>query len=154
MIKTLVCLMLAGVFQSPVDAFKREMTPLQTDVDKLVNDTQARVMGSSKAALIEGYGVVATVSVALEPPRGLFGASLTKDEVIKNVNKRQKDIKDRLTAMMKQRVVSLESVGAEDSLAIVVHLENYNSDAVPNLPHQLVFTVKKASPQMVNYKEI
>ena len=154
MIRTLVCLMLAGVLQSPADAFKREMVPLQTDVDKVVGDTQSRVMAGSRAALIDGYGVVTSVTVALEAPRSLFGAASTKEQVIQSVGKRQKDIKDKLTALMKQRVVNMESIGAEESLAVVVHLENYNLDAVPNLPHQLVFSVKKSNPQTVNYREL
>jgi len=154
MIKALMCLMLVGVLQSPGEAFKREMAPLQNDLDKLVADTNAKVMAGSKAALIDGFGVVATVTVALEPPRGLFGGGSTKDEVIKNVGKRQKDIKEKMSALMKQRVVVMESIGAEESLAVVVHLENYNVDAVPNLPHQMVFVVKKSAPQSVSFKEL
>ena len=154
MLKTLVCLVLAGALQAPVDAFKKEMTPLQTEVDKLVGDTGARVMSPSKAALLDGYGVVVTVTVALEPPGNLFSAAAAKEEVIRNVTRRQKDLKDKVPAMIKQRVISLESVGAEESLTIVVHLENYNPAWVPNLPHQFVFSVKKSSPQTPSLKEI
>lgn len=156
MLKTLVFLVLAGALQNPVEAFKKEMTPLQAEVAKAVGDTGAQVMSPPKAAFLEGYGVVVSVSVALEPPASLFSSSgvAGKDEVIRNVTRRQKDVKDKLTAMVKQRVTSMESVGAEESLTIVVHLENYNPRDVPNLPRQLIFSVTKSSPQTPSYKEI
>jgi hypothetical protein len=151
MLKTLAFLLIAGVLQTPVDAFKKEMGPLQTDFDKLVSEVGARAMSPAKAAFIEGYGVVVSLDVALEAPNALtlFGGSSSKATVVANVNGRRKKITDQISALIKQRVVSLNSIGPEDSLAVAVHLQNYNPADVPDLPRQLVFTVSKASQVVV-----
>jgi hypothetical protein len=159
MIKTLMMsVLLAGVLQTPMDTFKKEMKPLQDSVDGLVTESRGTIMSESKASWIEGYGVVVSVEVALEPPRNaLFpsaGAPSSRNEAEARATARQKDIKDKVTAFLKQRVGAMQSLGAEDSLAIAVHLMNTNPAFTPNLPHQLVFSVSKASPQTVVYKEL
>ena len=154
-----MCLFLAGAVQTPVDAFKKDVGSLQSEIEKLVNDTGARTMLAPRAGFVEGYGVVVSLEVALEPPRNLLfpgtssgGAAST--DVKKSMSDRQKTIKDQLTSLMKRSVVSMESIGVESALTVVIHLLNTNPGLVPDLPRQLVFTVKKASPQMVSYKEI
>jgi hypothetical protein len=155
MLKTLFFLILAGAIQTPVDAFKKEMEPLQAMTDKAITETASRVMSTSRAAIIEGYGVVVIVGVAFEPPQNaLFPSAVNKAELLANVARRQKDIKDKVTALIKQRVTSMEALGADDSLTIVVQLENYHPNILTNLPKELVFSVKKAAPQVVTYKEI
>jgi hypothetical protein len=159
MLETLVFLLLAGVPQAPADAFKKEMVPLQAEFDKLANDLGARTMSPARASFIEGYGVIVSMDVALEPPRAnalsLFGGGITSPQtVVANVKKRRKDITDQITVLIKQRVVSLNSIGPEGSLAIAVHLPNYNPADVPDLPKQIVFSVSKANPQMVVQKVI
>jgi hypothetical protein len=155
MLKTLAILLLAGVIQTPADAFKKEMNPLQAEFDKLVNDTGARTMSPARASLIEGYGVVVSLDVTLEPPNALllFSGTANKQAIIANVKDRRKKITDGISTLIKQRVVSLNSVGPEDSLAVAVHLQNYNPNDVPDLPRQLVFTVSKAN-QVVAQKVI
>jgi hypothetical protein len=158
MLKTLVFLLLAGGPQTPADSFKKEMVSLQADFDKLANDLGARTMSPGRASFIEGYGVVVSLDVALEPPRNalsLFGGTAsTPQSVVANVKDRRKKITDQITVLIKQKVVSLNSVPPEGSLAIAVHLQNYNPADVPDLPRQLVFTVSKANPQMVVQKVI
>jgi len=153
MLKTLVCLILAGVIQAPVDTFKREMGPLQSDTDKQVTEIGAQVLSSAKATLIDGYGVVVTVEVALEAPVNPLFPALTKEQVMANVSRRQKEIREKVTALAKQRVASLQSIGPEESLAIVVHLLNANPAMVKHAK-QFVFSVKKSNPEMVVYREI
>ncbi len=155
MLKTLIFVILAGALQSPIDAFKKEMTPLQNESDNLVRETGSSLMSGSRAMLIEGYGVIVSVEVAFEPPSNpLFPSATSKELVLAHVRDRQKEIKSRITALIKQRITSMESIGEDESLTIVVHLDNYNPLFVPNLPKQLVFSAKKSAPQLVTYKEI
>ena len=156
MLKTLVCLMLAGALQTtPVEAFKKEMGALQADTDKTINDTGSRLMSTSRAALIDGYGVVVIAGVALEPPNNpLFPSAVSKDAVLKNVRDHQSSLKEKVPALIKQKLATMDSIGPDESLTIVIQLENYNPGIITNLPRELIFSAKKSSPQAVAYKEL
>ena len=100
-------------------------------------------------------GVVATMEVMLEPTRNpLFSASKSSSDVKAIVNKRVKDIKDKVSDLLKQRVVSLNSVGATEQLTVIVYLTNTNPADAPDLPDTLVFTVKKSAPTQVDIREV
>ena len=55
--------------------------------------------------------------------------------------------------MTTQRTPVLASVGAMESVAVVVHLYNTYRVDLPDLPTQMVFTVKKETPAQVSVKE-
>jgi hypothetical protein len=48
-----------------VDAFKKEMAPLQSGVDALIATTGAQVMQRSHAIYLEGYGIVVSTEIVL-----------------------------------------------------------------------------------------
>jgi hypothetical protein len=54
---------------------------------------------------------------------------------------------------LKQRVLKTDSVGATESLTVVVHMLNVTRADVPDLPTQFVFSVRKDAPTQVNIKE-
>jgi len=155
MLKSIVCfLMLAGAPQS--EAFKKEMIPLQEAVDTVVSNTGARIMGMSdrsRATYLDGYGIVVVLEVTLEQPSHPFGSSKSPAEVQATVSQRQKAIKEKISELLKQRVGKTESVGATESIAVIVHFLNVTRADVPDLPIQLVFRVRKDTPTEVKITE-
>ena len=153
LMKFVALLLLAATPQS--DVFKKEMPPLQSAVDALVGPTGAQLMpsGRSRAALIEGYGIIITLEVAFEAPLGIFGTPKKPAEVRALVAQRRKDLQDKLSAFLKQRVTTTDSIGPSDSLAIVVYVLNTTPADIPNLPTQIVMSAKKDSPQQVVVRE-
>jgi hypothetical protein len=107
------------------------------------------VMESSKATYLEGYGAVLTLEASLEPPRNPFTSPKTPAEVRAIVNERRKTIETKITNLLKDRVGKMDSIAPTDSVTVVVYLFNSNPADVPDLPSQLVFSVKKQDPSHV-----
>ena len=138
------------------DVFKKDMAPLQSAVDGVIASSGAQVMpaGKSRAAYIDGYGVIVTVEIAFEAPQGIFDTPKKPAEVRTLVARRRKDLQEKMTAFVKSRVATTDSIGATDSLAIVIYVLNTNPADIPNLPMQIVMTAKKDSPQQVAFREL
>jgi hypothetical protein len=135
------------------DAFKKEKAALQQAVDTTAATAVARVLQQSKATYLEGYGVVVTLEVALATPPTPFGAPLSAAEVRAAVTQRRRDLEQKLSAFVTSRVVTMQSIAATESLAVVIHILNTTPGDVPNLPGQIVLSAKKDSPQQVIPKE-
>src|SRR5947209_7722100 len=97
MLKSILCLlMLAGTSQQ--DVFKKEMTPLQTDVDTVLESTGARVFSGSKATYLPDYGLIVVSEVMLEATRNpLFSSAKSPAEVRATVMQRLKDVREKLS---------------------------------------------------------
>ena len=144
---------LAEVDKAQLDLFKKESAVLRAAIDDTVNaSVSGRATESAKATYLEGYGAVFTLEAALEPTRSPFTSPKTPDEVRKIVSDRRKAIETKLEALLKQRVATLQSVGPTDSVTVVLYLFNSNPVDVPDLPSQIVFTVKKQDPARVNIR--
>jgi hypothetical protein len=135
------------------DHFKKDRMTLQADVDEVVNPAVARITRDSMASYLDGYGVVVVLEVTLELPPNPFSSPKTGGQLRSSVERRQKDIKEKVSEFLKQRVVKTESVGATESLTVVVHMLNVTRADVPDLPTQLVISVRKDAPTQVNIKE-
>ena len=154
MLKTLVCLfMLLG--SSQTDTFKKEAKVLEPALDGIVNSTGARITQSSKAALIDRYGVFLTVEMAFEEPSlpPPFGPPVNAVASKAAVAQRTKGIKDKVTAFVTERVTKLESVGPDESFIVVIRIFNTNPAILPDLPTQFTFSTKKQSPSQVTFRE-
>jgi hypothetical protein len=138
------------------DVFKKDMAPLQSAVDGVIASSGAQVMpaGKSRAAYIDGYGVIVTVEIAFEAPQGIFDTPKKPAEVRTLVARRRKDLQEKMTAFVKSRVATTDSIAATDSLAIVIYILNTNPADITNLPMQIVMTAKKDSPQQVAVREL
>ena len=158
LMKSLLALLLAAALQTPssqLDVFKKEMAPLQSAIDAVISGTGAQVTpsGRSRAAYIEGYGVIVSLEVAFDAPQGIFDTPKKPAEVRTLVAKRRKDIKDKLSAFLTQHVATTDSIGPTDSMAIVIHVLNTTPADIPNLPLQIVMSAKKDSPQQIAFRE-
>lgn len=127
-----------------LDKVKKDAVQFQGEVNDLIASAPGiLILQSAKATYLDMYGVVVTVEVALERPRNPFSASRPPKELRTVVGERRQQIQTMLSAFLKQRVPSLESVGPTQSVAVIVHLMNTNPADVPNLPSQLIFSVRK-----------
>lgn len=137
-----------------LDVFKKDMGPLQSAVDGLLTSVGAQVLQRSRASYIEGYGIIITSEIAYIQPQGIFDTPKKPAEVRTLVTQRRREVQDKLTAFVTQRVATTDSVGATDSLAVVIHILNTNPADVPNLPLQIVVAAKRVSPQQVAFREL
>jgi hypothetical protein len=135
------------------DHFKQDRLALQTDVDEVVNPTVSQIMRNSMATYLDGYGVVVVLEVALERPPNPFSGVKTAEQLRSSVGRRQKEMKEKVSEFLKQRVLKTDSVGPTESLTVVVHMLNVTRADVPDLPTQLVISVRKDAPTQVNIKE-
>ncbi len=150
MLRLILCFLLISgsafaQVQPPAEKIKKDIESLQNGVNDVVGTTIPGfgLLQGAKGTYLDGYGVVVTVEVALEPPRNPFTGIRSPAEVRTAVNKHRKDIVEKLTALLKQRAPALESVGAAEAATVIVYILNTNPADVPDLPAQLVFTAKK-----------
>ncbi len=149
MLKIVLCLLfvsIPGLSQTTaqLDRVKKDAVQFQGEINDLIAGAPGiLVLQSAKATYLDMYGVVVTVEVALERPRNPFSASRSPEELRTVVSERRQQVQTRLSTFLKQRVPSLESIGAAQSVTVIVHLMNTNPADVPNLPSQLIFSVKK-----------
>ncbi len=141
--------------KAQLEMFRRETPGLQAAVNDVINSTAPgmSLLQSAKAAYLEGFGVVITLEASLEPPRNPFSSVKTPAEVRSAVTERRKIVTQKLEALLKQRTGGLQSLGPSESLAVVVHLFNSNPADLPDLPSQVVFSVKKQDPTRVSIRE-
>ena len=149
MLKSTICLLILSsslLAQTPPSAetIKKDVQALQNAANEAVNGVVSLgVLQTARGTFLEGYGVVVTMEVALEPPRNPFTAMKTSDDVRTNVAQKRKTMTDKLMNLLKEKVPALESIGANESATIIVYLLNANPGDLPDLPAQLVLTLKK-----------
>lgn len=124
---------------------KKDIVSLQNAVNEASSSVVPGfgVLQVAKATYLDGYGVVVNMELALEPPRNPFSGLKTPAEIRTIVTQRRKEVTDRLSSLLKEKVPLLESIGPSESVAIIVHLLNTNPADLPDLPSQLVLSVKK-----------
>jgi hypothetical protein len=132
---------------------RKEITALQSEVDAVAIPAVARVEQQSKATYLDGYGFVVTMEVALVTPPNLFSTPVSPADLKSSAAKRRKDLADRLQAFLKERVPKMDFIAPAESFAIVVYIRNYTQADVPNLPTEMLFTIKKESPDQVTTRE-
>src|SRR5262245_43638391 len=148
----LILLMLLAPPES-AEYFKKDKSALQSDVDAVVSPAVHRITTNSIASYLPGYGVVVVLEVTLEQPPNPFSSPKTADQLKSLVTRRQNEIKEKVSEFLKQRVGKTDSVGATESLAVVVNMLNVTRADVPDLPTQLLLTVRKDAPTQVNITE-
>jgi hypothetical protein len=146
----------AELDKAQIDVFKRDAAPLQAAVEEAINSVvpgPAGVLEHAKATYLEGYGVVVSVEASLEPTRTPFSSPKTPSEIRTIVAQRRKAVQEKLETLLKERTLKMQSIGETEALTIAFHLFNSNPADLPNLPSQVVFTVKKQDPTHVIIQE-
>jgi hypothetical protein len=137
------------------DVFLKESAGLQKSIDDAVRAVPGvSVLQTAKAAYLDEFGIVVMVEIALDVPRNPFGALMSAADARSQVSERQRLVREKIKQFMTQKGSSLQSIGATQSLVVVVHLFNSNPVDVPNLPSQMIFTIKKQEPSRVLTREL
>lgn len=138
-----------------LDAFKKEAKGLQSAVNDVASASVSAngVLQPAKTTYLDGFGIVVTVEVSLAPTRTPFSGPESPEAVRKLVNERKDTIRQKFESLLQQRAVSLESIGTNESVALVLYLFNANPVDLPKLPAQIVFTAKKLDPTHVTIRE-
>jgi hypothetical protein len=144
----LVCLVtspLYGQNQSVPEKLKTDVVGLQSAVNDSVGAALPGwgVLQGAKAAYLDGYGVVVNIEVALDAPATPFSGQKSPEEVRTTANQRRKEVEEKITNILKEKVASLQSVAPTESVAIIVNILNTNPAYVPDMPSQIIFTAKK-----------
>ena len=142
-----IVLSLFVLVASQVEVFKKEKASLQSAVDTEVTSTGAQVLQRSRAAYVEGYGVIVTLEVAFEGPQNPFSGYKRPEELRVLIEQRRKQVQEKVTALVKQRVGTMDWLGPNDSFTVIIHVLNANPADVPNLPVQIQISARKESPQ-------
>lgn len=134
----------AQALTEELSQFRRESTVIAAALDDTVSAiAPGPVLQRAKVTHLEGYGLVVTVEVALEPPRHPFSSVKRPEEIRRSSNERRELLKDKAVELLQTRVAGLASVDANERVAIVIHLLNTNPADLPDLPTQLIVSVSK-----------
>ena len=150
MLRIALCLLMLseigfGQSQPPMEKVKKDVALLQNAVNDAINVTIPGwgVLQGAKAAYLEGYGVVVNMEVAFDSPRSPFDGLRSPEVVRTTTSQRQKEVMDKLTSLLKQKVPALESIGPAESVAIILNLLNTNPADLPDMPSQIILSLKK-----------
>jgi hypothetical protein len=160
--KILFCVFLFGASafgQTPdkarMDLFKKESAGLSGAIEEAVSGVVPgrSILETPKATYLDGYGAVISLEASLEPTRSPFSSLKSPAEVRAIVSERRQGIQKKLEALLKQRVAAMQSVMSTDSVTVVLYLLNSNPADVPDLPSQILFTMKKEDPSQVRIQQ-
>jgi hypothetical protein len=125
------------------DVDREEAMALTATVGDGVADAVSQVFFGPRAAYLDGYGLVVTIEVGLVPPRNPFSSPRTPEEVRRDSRGRLESLKSAVPELLSRPVADLEGLGADEFVGVVIHLVNANPVDLPDLPEQLVFSVRK-----------
>jgi len=129
---------------SQIARFKQESIVLTGLLDDAVSAiVPGPILQRSKATYLDGYGVVMSIEVALEPPRNPFSGVKAPAEVRQLSAQRRAALKEKAVELLKDKVAGLGSVASNEWVAIVIHMLNTNPADLPDLPTQLVVAARK-----------
>src|SRR5262245_14202864 len=153
----LVCDVVIGQAKPPIEMIRKDVATVQNSVNEAINIALpgGAVLQAPKGAYLDGYGIVVNVEVVLETPRNPFSGARTAAEIKTNVTTRRKQVTEKLADLLKQRIGSLESLEPAESVAIITNVLNTNPADLPDLPSQIIFTIKKqdAASGVVSIRE-
>jgi hypothetical protein len=149
-----VSIALAQAGSTAGDVFLKESATLQKGIDDAVGAVAGvSLLQTAKAAYLEDFGIVVMAEVALDTPRNPFSAPKPAAEARSQASERQRLVREKIKQFLTQKGASFQSLGPAQSLVVVVHLFNSNPVDVPNLPSQMIFTIKKQEPARVLMRE-
>ena len=136
---------LYGQLQPPVEKISPDVRTIQNAVNEVVGTPipGGGVLQVAKGAYLEGYGIVVSLEMAFAPPVNPFSPQKTPEEIRTTAAQQLKDVQQKLTNVLKQKVAQLESVGPAESVSVVLNILNTNPAYLPDMPSQIVFSVKK-----------
>ena len=158
LIPTLCALLLAApgsqqvVQQSDGRALRAVLKTSERMIDDRVQQMTSRapfvLLGTTRGAYLAGYGAVFTMEVNLVPVANIspFRPAYTPQE-IQNLNRQKREKLGALKAgarqLLAEQAAALTQVPANEKIAIVITLFNFNWEDTTNLPSQVVLQGQK-----------
>jgi hypothetical protein len=107
----------------------------------------------AKGAYLDGYGIVINVEVAFDSPANPFSPIKTPEEIRKSAIQKRGEVQEKLTNALKQKVPLLDSLGPEESVAVILNVLNTNPAYTPDIPAQIILSTKKQDSSQVKIVE-
>lgn len=125
--------------------FKREAGSLQGAINEIAerNLGSLGLLSRARATHLDRYGMVVTLEVALERTSNPFMSPTPTDALRRIVMQRLHAVRDQLRDLLKSRAADLGTLPSEESLTIIVYIFNTNPADLPDLPGQMIISVKK-----------
>ena len=154
----LLVLLVSGILYGqgqPVEKISPDVRTIQKAVNDVVGTPipGGGVLQVAKGAYLNGYGIVVSLEVAFDPPVNPFSPQKTPEEIRTTAAQRLKDVQEKLTNVLKQKVAQLESVGPAESVSVVLNILNTNPAYLPDMPSQIIFSVKKQDTARVSLRQ-
>ena len=133
--------------------------------ENLVKDDPLYILGATRAVYLEGYGVVFTTEVELAPSAAPnpFRPAFTKEDVARLKEKKRVRIafvKESMRNMLIQFATGLETVPANENVALAVTIPYFRGEDTDKMPRQIVMvaprkalTAKQIAPGAVKVQE-
>src|SRR5439155_12351381 len=136
---------LYGQLQPPVEKISPDVRTIQNAVNEVVGTPipGGGVLQVAKGAYLEGYGIVVSLEMAFGPFVNPFSPQKTPEEIRTTATQRLKEVQDKLTSILKQKVMLLESIAPSESVSVILNILNTNPAYSPEMPSQVIFSVKK-----------
>lgn len=116
----------------------------ETAVDDAISEiVPGPMLQYSKAAYLEGYGLVLTMEVALVRPSNPFSASTSDTQTRLASEQRHESLKERAAELLSEQVAKLDGLTPDEKVSLVINVLNTNPAIVKDLPAQLVITATK-----------
>src|SRR5216117_1291264 len=141
---------------SPTDEkIRADVRTIQDAVNEIVGTPipGGGVLQVAKGAYLDGYGIVVSLEVAFDPPVNPFSPQKTPEEIRTTAAQRLKEVQEKVTNVLKQKVAQLESVGPAESVSVVLNILNTNPAYLPDMPSQIIFSVKKQDTARVSLRQ-
>ncbi len=142
----------AGATAGETRVLRAAIKASERHIDERVQQITSRapfvLLGSTRGAYLAGYGAVFTLEVNLAPVAAVspFRPAYSPAE-IQNINRQKREKLSALKAGLRQLLVdqaaSLGQVPANEKVAIVVSLFNYNWEDTTGLPSQIVMQAQR-----------
>lgn len=153
----LTCLLVSAASAVEVDAASNTLRGQIMAAERVVDQSfetvddsvPMRVVGTSRGAYIEGYGVVFNVQVNLAPVGNIspFRRSYSAEEIRQlNVRKRQRleTLEQRAREILVEVSAMIGSLPADEKVAVAVSLFHFAWEDLTELPRQMVMSAVKS----------
>jgi len=153
----ILLLMLGAAAPQPVMEGRAVRAAIKTSeraIDERVQQMTARapfaLLGTTRGAYLAGYGAIFTLEVNLVPVAAVspFRPPYSPQE-IQSLNRQKREklgaLKAGLRKLMAEQAAALSQVPAQERIALVVTLFNFNWEDTTELPSQLVSQAKRQS---------
>ena len=139
---------------SPTEKIRADVRTIQDAVNEIVGTPipGGGVLQVAKGAYLDGYGIVVSLEVAFGPFVNPFSPQKTPEEIRTTATQRLKEVQDKLTSILKQKVMLLESIAPSESVSVILNILNTNPAYLPEMPSQVIFSVKKQDAARVSIK--